>query len=278
MKRADIAILPAEQWPRGALAALWNLAYAGYVVPVAFDAERFARHLRRANVELALSKVLTAGGEPAGLSLVGRRDRRAYLAGFGIVRAQRRRGLARLLIEVQLAALPPAGVDELVLEVLEPNPARTLYRRAGFEAVRPLELLEGTLDTRAVETVALGLAELAAAHQRCSAVTQPTWRRELPTVLDALTHENAAALGVRRGDTVVAYAVLPEPARHDGTLLDAAALDETAAHSLLDMLASARPGTRWRLVDEPRDSPFFRGACARGLAPVLRQIEMKRSF
>lgn len=278
MKRADIAILPAGQFPRAALAALWNLAYEGYFVPVAFDEQRFARHLRRANVELGLSRVLTAGGEPAGLSLVGQRDARAYLAGFGIVRAQRRRGLARLLIEVQLAALPAAGVRDVVLEVIEQNPARALYGQAGFEALRPLELLSGTLDTQPAEAVALSPADLAAVHARCSALTPPTWRRELPTLLDALTHENAAAIGARRGGIVVGYALLPELARHDGTLLDAAAVDEAAGHSLLDALSSARPGTRWRLVDEPGGSPFFRAAHARGLVPVMRQIEMKRYF
>lgn len=278
MKRADIAILPAGQLSRAALAALWNQAYEGYFVPVAFDEQRFARHLRRANVELGLSRVLTAGGKPAGLSLVGRREARAYLAGFGIVRAQRRRGLARLLIEVQLAALPAAGVRDVVLEVIEQNPARTLYGQAGFEALRPLELLSGTLDAQAAEAVALGPADLAAVHAHCSAIALPTWRRELPTLLDALTQEDAAAIGVRRGDTLVGYAVLPEQARHDGTLLDAAAVDEAAAHSLLDVLSSARPDTRWRLVDEPGGSPFFSAARARGLVPVMRQIEMKRFF
>ena len=121
------------------------------------------------------------------------------------------------------ALLQPGHVD-LIAEAL----ARA---GAGFEAIRPLELLEGTLGTRTVEPLALDVADLAAAHHRCSAVARPTWRRELPTVLDALTHENACAIGVRRGDTVVAYAVLPEPARHDGTLLDAAAVDEEAAQS-----------------------------------------------
>jgi GNAT superfamily N-acetyltransferase len=186
MKRADIAILPAGQFSRAALTALWNQAYEGYFVPVAFDEQRFARHLRRADVELGLSRVLTAGGEPAGLSLVGQREARAYLAGFGIVRAQRRRGLARLLMEVQLAALPAAGVREVVLEVIEQNPARILYGHAGFEALRPLELLSGTLDGQAAEPVALSPADLADVHARCSAIALPTWRRELPTLLDAL--------------------------------------------------------------------------------------------
>lgn len=278
MKRSDIAILPAAQLPGAALAALWNLAYEDYFVPVALDEQRFARHLRRANVELGLSRVLVADGHPAGLSLVGRREKRAYLAGFGIVLAQRRRGLARRLIEAQVSALPAAGVRDLVLEVIEQNPARALYGQAGFQALRPLELLQGTLDARPAEAVALAHADLVTAHQRCSAISRPTWRRELPTVLDAVAHENAVAIGVRRDGVVVGYALLPDAQRHDGTVLDAAALDGAAAHALLDALSSARPGTRWRLADEPGASPFFRAATARGLVPVIRQIEMKRSF
>jgi hypothetical protein len=43
---------------------------------------------------------------------------------------------------------------------------------------------------------------------------------------------------------------------------------------LLDALATARPGTRWRLVDEPEGSPLLRAAGARGAVPVIRQVEM----
>ena len=269
---------PADRFSRAELAALWNRAYEHYFVPVAFDEQRLARHLRRADVDLAQSRVLVADGEPAGLSLVGRREARAYLAGFGIASAQRRRGLGRRLIEAQCAVLQAAGVQEVALEVIAQNPARLLYADAGFEALRSLELLEGTLEMRTTRPEALGRAELAAVHDRCSAIVRPTWRREWRTVLDAIEHEHAVAIGVRQAGDIAGYALLPEPARHDGTLLDAAAIDEPAAHALLDALSAARPGTGWRLVDEPEGSPLLSAAKARGLAPALRQIEMRRPF
>jgi ribosomal protein S18 acetylase RimI-like enzyme len=276
MKTPDIAFHPADRFSRAELAALWNRAYEHYFVPVAFDEQRLGRHLRRADVDLAQSRVLVADGEPAGLALVGRRQARAYLAGFGIVSAQRRRGLARRLIQAQLAALEAEGAEEIVLEVIEQNPARMLYAEAGFEALRSLHLLEGVLLPRDAASETLDRLGLADAHERCGALLRPTWRREWRTVLDAVEHEKATAIGVRQAGVVQAYAVLPDPARHDGTVLDAAATDETAAHALLDALSAARPGTRWRLVDEPEGSPLLSAAGARGLGPALRQIEMRR--
>ncbi|OUM01065.1 GNAT family N-acetyltransferase [Variovorax sp. JS1663] len=278
MKTPDIAFQSADSFTRAELAALWNRAYEHYFVPVAFDEQRLARHLRRADVDLAQSRVLVADGEPAGLSLVGRRQSRAYLAGFGIASAQRRRGLARRLIEVQLAAISAAGTQEVALEVIEQNPARLLYAEAGFEALRPLELLEGTLEMRTTESKTLDMAQLAAVHDHCSTIVRPTWRREWRTVLDAIEHEDAVAIGVQRAGEITGYALLPDPALHDGTLLDAAAIDEAAAHALLDALSATRSGTRWRLVDEPDGSLLLGAAKARGLAPALRQIEMRRRF
>jgi len=117
-------------------------------------------------------------------------------------------------------------------------------------------------------------AALQQLHRACAELSRPTWRREWPTVLDALVHEHAVPLGVWRNDIMCAYAVMPPAGDGQGALLDAGALDETAAHELLDALGTARPGTRWRLVDEPEGSPLLRAASARGAVPVIRQVEM----
>lgn len=281
MNAAALTVVPASTLGAAELTALWNRAYEGYFVPIAFDEPRMARHLRRGAVDLALSRVIVAGGERCGISLVGRRGHRdngghrAYLAGFGIGSAHRRQGLARQLIDAQVEALSQAGVSRAFLEVIEQNPARTLYRQAGFAQLRTLEVLEWGTEARwPVPAETLSAASLAAVHAACSALCRPTWRRELPTVQDAVEREGAVALGVRQGASVSAFAVLPRPEDPQGVLLDAAALDEDAAHRLLDLLATARPGVRWRLVDEPPESPLCRAATARGATTVIRQIEM----
>jgi len=271
-----MAVVPATDFTRGELTALWNQAYEGYFVPVRFDEPLFARHLRRAVVDLALSRVIAVDGTPCGLSLAGRRGQRGYLAGFGIAATHRRQGLARQLIAAQAQAWSRAGLHRVFLEVIAQNPARSLYGQAGFEELRTLDVLEGSFQARsAVAARPLDHADLAAGHTACAAVSRPTWRRELPTVLDAIDNESAIALGVTRGTAIVGHAVI---ASAGNTLLDAAAIDEAAAHDLLDALAATRPGTRWRLVDEPTGSPLFNAATARGATAVIRQIDMALTF
>jgi ribosomal protein S18 acetylase RimI-like enzyme len=272
MHRLGTAVVPATGFTPGELTALWNRAYEGYFVPVRFDEQLFGRHLRRAVVDLALSRVITVDGAACGISLAGRRGQRGYLAGFGIADTHRRQGLARQLIEGQAQAWSQAGLHRVFLEVIAQNPARALYSQAGFAELRTLDVLEGSFQARGtVAATKLDHTDLAAVHTACAAISRPTWRRELPTVLDALDNEDALALGVARGTAVVAYAVVP-PAGN--VLPDAAAIDESAAHDLLDALAAARPGIRWRLVDEPTGSPLFNAATARGAATVIRQIDM----
>ncbi|RQO55825.1 hypothetical protein DBV14_11530 [Variovorax sp. KBW07] len=276
MNSIGMAVVPAADFTRSELTALWNQAYEGYFVPIAFDEQQFARHLRRGEVDLALSRVMVVDGEPCGISLAGRRQGRAYLAGFGIASARRRQGLARQLIEAQAGAFPAARIDQAFLEVIEQNTARALYRQAGFEEVRMLDVFEWAFEARQANAGGmLDAAELTAIHDACSALSRPTWRRELPTVRDAIANEGAIALGVRRGAAVVGYAVMaPAGATPQSTLFDAGAIDEPAAHDLLDALATARPGTRWRLVDEPAHSPLSNAATARGTSTVIRQVEM----
>ncbi|CAN7269603.1 GNAT family N-acetyltransferase [Variovorax sp. LjRoot290] len=273
--RPDTRFAPAAEFGRSELTALWNRAYENYFVPIAFTEPLFERHLRRASADLDLSRLLLIGDALHGISLVGRRQERAYLAGFGIAGAQRGRGLARALLEAQISALSDAGMREIVLEVIEQNPARMLYRKAGFAEIRPLVVLEGTLaQGRASAGMALDAAALASAHALCNADTRPTWRREIPTVLGAVATEGAVALGVQRDAAIVGYAVYLEGSENSA-LLDAGALDEAAASDLLDALACARVGTTWRLVDEPPDSALFRAVTARGLATGIRQVEMQ---
>lgn len=265
-------IVPAANFGTDELTALWNRSYEDYFVPIAFDRAMFERHVRRAEADLALSRMIVVDGDACGLSLVGRRASRAYLAGFGIASAQRRRGLAKQLIEAQLRDLSAAGIAQVQLEVIEQNPARELYRQAGFVEVRTLEVLEGSFEPRA-EAPAPTTPDtdaLAATHAACTALSRPTWRREWPTVQGALAHDGAVALGTATGG----YAILLPPALPLHALLDAAAPDEASAHALLDALAQARPGARWRLVDEPEGSPMHRAMTARGATLVIRQIEM----
>ena len=259
-----------------ALTALWNRAYEGYFVPLCFDRAMLQRHVHRAGVDIALSCLLWRDDRPCGVSLGARRGARGYVAGFGIVMSARRQGLAGALIRQQLQRLAEDGARTVQLEVIEQNPARDVYRTAGFSDRRRLLLLEGSLVGVVGETALVPLdgEALAAAHARTHAA-RPTWRREAATVLDDLACGGVDAVGLPGGDGMLAHACVVD-AGEQATLLDAAAVDEPAARRLLAALALRWPGRRWRLVDEPEDSPLSRAGQACGLHASLCQMEMVR--
>lgn len=266
------AALPLEDLTR-----IWNAAYEGYFVPLNFTPEIMARHLERANVDLALSCVLSVDGGNAGLSLSARRGDLGYLAGFGIARVARRKGWARLLLRNQIAHWREAGLFQVQLEVIEENPARQLYAQCGFSAQRMLQAFEGKVESAAglPELLTLDEGRLAQAHARLNAGLRPTWRREFASLATALRIEGVRAFGLEVHGDVVAYAVV-QPAGARLAILDAAAYSAQDARLLLQALAARSPGVALRLVDEPEGTALFHAAASL-MERVLQQVEMVRA-
>lgn len=265
---------PAARLSPNELTRLWNQAYEDYVVPIAFTEAQLQRHVRRARVDLALSLVARREGEPIGLSLAACQGALAYIAGFGVAKPMRRGGVASALIAAQLAHLAAQGLQAAQLEVIETNPAREVYARAGFRDTRRLLVLEGRpLPSQATtETLSLDPVVAADAHARLHRAP-PTWRRQWPALQQALQEDGARALGCAHGGRIDAVAVTL-----DGGLqlsvLDAAAADRASADALWRALAEAAAGRPLRLVDEPEDSVVALAARDAGLQPVLAQVEM----
>ena len=269
-----LTLRPASDLSTPDLLALWNAAYGGYIVPLTFDQAMLDRHIRRGGLDLTRAVVGAIDGEDFGLSLAAYRDqgpvRRAWIGGFGIAEAFRRRGLATRLMQAHLDRLDAEGVAEVWLEVIDSNPAREVYRRCGFDEVRELLVLEGVLATTGAGRGAdLSLQGLADRHAAQNPV-RPTWRRDMPTLADGLTVEGAAAIGVDGG-----YAVALEQGERLA-VLDAAAADAEAGARLLGALAARWPGRPMRIVDEDPGSPLAQACLDAGLTVPLRQVEMTR--
>jgi len=251
------------------LVALWNRVYEAYLVPFVVDEAGLATHVRRAGIVLSRSVVAVAGGAPVALSVAAIRGRRAWIGGFGVARAWRRRGVARELLEHHVGALS-ADVDEVTLEVLEENPARALYTSVGFTDTGELVSLVGVPSVPALAASTPTLARLAEAHARLNRDT-PTWRREWPSVEDAMRAGASAILvGEAEGS---GYAV----ARRVGEAVvvgDAQAHDATSAERLYAALAYGFPGATLRVVDDRSGSCFSAVGQALGLTVVHRQRAM----
>jgi ribosomal protein S18 acetylase RimI-like enzyme len=271
---SPIEIRPAAAFSLSELAAIWRDAYAGYYVPLQFDEKQLSRHLLWSGIDLQASMVGLVEGEPFGLSLAALDGTGAWIGGFGVGERFRRRGLATALLQAHAARLDTAGVASARLEVIDINPARLVYRRAGFAETRELMVYEGELGAEGEPGEELDAAELAEAHGRLHAA-EPTWRRGLARLRTILREAPAVAIGVRRDGEVAAFAVAQSLEDRFG-VFDAAAADFEAARRLLEALAAMRARARVRVVDEPETTPLGRALVRAGFKAPMRQFEMRR--
>lgn len=269
-----LTLRPAADLTFADLLTLWNGAYAGYFMPLVFDEAMLARHIRRSGLDLKRSVVGEVDGQPFGLSLAAFRKQgsisSAWIGGFGIIEASRRKGLATRLMGAHLKRLEAERVSETWLEVIDSNPAREVYRRCGFCETRALRMFEGMFAPGSGAGEVLS-AQIMAERHAALHPEPPTWRRQLPTLMDGLTVEGATPVGVEGG-----YALALDQGGERLFVFDAAAVDEAAATRLLGALAARWPDLPLRLIDEPDGSPLARACEAAGLANPLNQVAMMR--
>jgi len=139
MVNMNLDTTPASNYPTPDLVQILNLSFASYIVPVRFDIPYFLNMLRKDNVDLTLSRVLLADGEPSGIGLIARRGWTSRLAAMGIAKSMRGKNAGTWFMESLIQEARDRGDREMVLEVIEQNePAVRLYQKCGFQSVRRL--------------------------------------------------------------------------------------------------------------------------------------------
>lgn len=133
------AFASAAEYPLSGLAGLFTASFAGYVIPMQMSVAALAERVAAEDIDLAASRVLLSGGEPAGLGLLARRGKVSRVAAMGLVQAVRGKGAGRALLAELVAGAVARGDRRLLLEVFESNaPARGLYEQAGFRVTTRL--------------------------------------------------------------------------------------------------------------------------------------------
>jgi GNAT superfamily N-acetyltransferase len=95
--------------------------------------------VRKDGIDLAISRVLLADGEPIGIALLARRGWTSRLAAMGIVQDLRGKGAGSWFMTRIIQEAYDRGEREMLLEVIEKNePAVHLYEKCGFETIRRL--------------------------------------------------------------------------------------------------------------------------------------------
>ncbi len=284
----SIAFRSAASLPLEQVTQAFNLGFTGYYLPMSQTPEGLAQMMRENDVRLEDSAVLYVEGELAGIGLVGVRPPRGWVAGMGVAPQWRGQGIGARLLERLLGHMRAIGLHLAQLEALDVNaPALALYKRMGFQVVRPLTVYHGPLrlDTvpaparraddrsraRAV-TARLALQDFDAAH-----AVAPAWQRErasLERVRGALD-----GLGLWDEGRLRAYALY---SRQSGAyaLLDAGALASDADDRrddimrLLRSLAEPAPETAFRAINIPPGDALGAALDAFGCAVTVTQREM----
>lgn len=126
-------------------------------------------------------------GRLAGAAILCRRGQRGFVLDFGIVPALRGQGYGQVLFAALVAQARRAALLEVSLVVnAENQPARQIYRKAGFEQTRELGSLRGRAPAFApgsATEVEADLAQTIVAWAAPGRAGKPYWERELASLL-----------------------------------------------------------------------------------------------
>jgi ribosomal protein S18 acetylase RimI-like enzyme len=247
------------------LAALFTAAYEGYAIPFMVDESTFAFMVDAFDLDVDQSLVAVKDETAVGLANLGRRERRTWLGGVGVVQSRRREGIGELLTRSLLDRAAALGVTEMGLEVIVENePAIQLYEKLGFVRTRELEVLaleRGDSDEAAVEVPFDAAQRLVRARREA----EEPWQRSDET-LAHLAGREPAPLGLAAGDAAAIY----RPSGESVSLVQAAG----DGPGLQAILSTLRAKGTVSAVNYPSDGPVAAAMRAAGSRVTLRQYEM----
>lgn len=270
IRAVAVRLRSSNELSHGALAALFTAAYEDYYVPFEVDRATFDFMVDVFDLDLSQSLVAVDGRSPVGLANLGRRGRRTWLGGVGVVAERRREGIGELLTRELLERARALGADEMVLEVIVDNrPAVALYEKLDFVCTRELEVLSLAGSTPEGAETEIVPFEAARAIVRARREGDDPWQRDDDTV-DRLAARESRVQGIVAGDSAAVYR-----AASSGVGLLQAAGDERGLGAILSALRAL--GTV-SAVNYPSDGAVAAALRAAGAEVPLRQYEMVKRF
>jgi ribosomal protein S18 acetylase RimI-like enzyme len=265
--------ISAEHLDYPALAHAFNSAYEDYVLPVNLNAAQMQAHIEHYDIRLDASRVLVEDGDIIGVGLLGIREKRGWVGGFGIAKARRRSGLGRQLMAALLDSAREAGLSAVQLEVIEGNSAaHSLYVKVGFQDLRRLLIFQSTSLTAlsgSYEYKLVTLTEALTLHERFHPVPNP-WQREP----ESLRVSGASAWAASRDGEPLAYAT-GITNQQSINLLDAGFTNEDALRGLVLHLHQQHPKAVGRFVNVGEDEPIRGVFESLGYQQIMSQFEMR---
>lgn len=265
-----------EHLDQNGRAAAFNAVYEDYVMPVNVSAAHVDEHVRSNDINLAESPLwLDDNGAVVGMAMLGIREDRGWVGGFGIAKPYRGRGLSHPLMQEVIDRARSLGLRSISLEVITTNTvAIRTYKRAAFTHRRDLLILvrKPAKLTLAVDTSDVTQVDPAQAlANRPSTTVAGSWQHE-QTRIDA--SENLSALALGSHDAPLATIVYSVRTDNQIRINDVAAIDQNAAHTILAALIHREPDASISVMNEPEGSNALPALYDLGWIEVMRQHEM----
>jgi ribosomal protein S18 acetylase RimI-like enzyme len=224
----DVTLAPLTEDQVGEVVDVMNRAFSDYVVPMHLPEAALQAMIARDTIDLGQSYLARAAdGTGLGVALTAVRRTgdqvRSRVAAMGVALEGRGQGLARRLLERQIADARARGSRELVLECFSNNArALPLYESAGFRVRRRLLSYEGDVaglhlaSSAAVALRPVAPTDLPALAARC-AEADPPWQMEPSTLATLSPATPARTIHLPDVPGPVGYLVLGLPGGADAT-------------------------------------------------------------
>jgi ribosomal protein S18 acetylase RimI-like enzyme len=296
----DVTLVPLTEDQVGEIVDVMNRAFSDYVVPMHLPVAAMQAMIARDNIDMGQSYIARAAdGTGLGVALTAVRRAgdqvRSRVAAMGVTPEGRGQGLARRLLERQIADARARGSREIVLECFSNNTrALPLYESAGFRVRRRLVGYEGAMaGLRLAASTPVTLrpvapADLPALAAQC-AEADPPWQLEASTLATMNPATPARTIHLPGVAAPVGYLILGLPGGPDATearLNHIGVLPEyrrrgVATAALAAWLAEHPAVTRITIIPVlPEDMTGLRG-WLEGIgfvATPLEQVEMVRAL
>jgi len=295
-----VPLAPLTEDQIGEAVDVMNRAFADYVVSMHLPVTAMQAMIARDNIDLGQSYIARAAdGTGLGVALTAVRregDRvRSRVAAMGVTPEGRGQGLARRLLERQIADARARGSREIVLECFSNNTrALPLYESAGFRVRRRLLSYEGDVAGLRLTSQApvmlrpVAPADLPALAARCQDA-YPPWQLEAATLATMNPATPARTIHLPDVAAPVGYLILGLPGGPDATearlnhagVLPAYRRQGVATAALAAWLAEHPAVAQITIAPVlPEDMTALRGWLeAIGFAPgPLEQVEMVRAL
>jgi GNAT superfamily N-acetyltransferase len=259
--------------------ALNECLYQGYRFRVVMTLERFDEDCRIHDVDLSVSHLALRDGRPVGVTLVGRRGDRAWIAGMGVHPTLRGQGLGTELMRRTHNRLRAAGVRTVFLEVLVENEvARRCYISAGFVAQRRLYCFRGTISRipwgwRASRVLRRAPADILADYA-ASHTSNACWQRDLDT-LTSRQDELHGLVAVQGRRTVATLLYSKNAVTDVGWFPGGSPLGRPLHELIMVAFGTTRP---FAMVNVPNDDPLCEVMHEGGFEVYAEQLDMRFEF